>query len=92
MRGSPPLRLAGVALGVAGIVILVGADALDELGGHLLHALAIVGAALRYAVNTVLARRARTIDPNVLATGTVATGFVLILPFSLIADAPWTWC
>ncbi len=85
-----PLRLAGVALGVAGIVILVGADALDELGGHLLHELAIVGAALSYAVNTVLARRARTIDPNVLATGTVATGFVLILPFSLIADAPWT--
>ncbi|MBT5435198.1 MAG: DMT family transporter [Alphaproteobacteria bacterium] len=84
-----PMRLAGVALGVAGIVVLVGADALSELGGHVLAELAVVGAALSYAVNTVLARRARALDPNVLATGTVIAGFAMILPVSLLVDAPW---
>jgi len=84
-----PLRLAGVTLGVAGIVVLVGTDAVSELGGHVLAELAVVGAALSYAVNTVLARRARAQDPNVLATGTVIAGFLMILPVSLLVDAPW---
>jgi len=85
-----PLRMAGVALGVAGIVVLVGADALDDLGRHILAELAIVGAALSYAVNTVLARRARAVEPDVLATGAVSVGFVLILPVALLSEAPWT--
>ncbi len=85
-----PLRLAGVVLGVTGVVILVGADALGDLGHHVLAELAILGAALSYAINTVLARRARAIKPNVLATGAVLAGFVTILPFSLLLDAPWT--
>ena len=85
-----PLHLGGVVLGVTGVVILVGADALGDLGHHVLAKLAILGAALSYAINTVLARRARAIKSNVLATGTILAGFVTILPFSLLLDAPWT--
>ncbi len=66
-----PLRLAGVALGVAGIVVLAGADALKNLGHHVLAELAIVGAALSYAVNTVLVRRG---DDDGLRTGHSPSG------------------
>jgi drug/metabolite transporter (DMT)-like permease len=85
-----PLRLAGVVLGVTGVVVLLGADALNDLGHHVLAELAIVGAALSYAVNTVLARRARRIAPDLLATGAVLAAFLMILPFALVLDSPWT--
>ena len=82
-------KLAGLALGFAGIGALVGPDALAGLGGDVLAQLAIVGAAMCYAMSTVYARRLRLLTPTVTAAAAMATAAALIVPFSLVLDAPW---
>jgi len=83
-------KAAGLASGFAGLVVLVGGDALAGLGAHLAGQLAVVGAALCYAGNAVYARRLSAAWPP-LATTTAAmiAAFAVILPASLLIDAPW---
>jgi len=49
-------KLVGVSIGFAGIVVLMGPEALKGLGGDLIYQLAVAGGALCYAVNAVLTR------------------------------------
>ncbi len=49
-------KLAGIVLGFTGIVVLIGPEALQGLGGDVVYQLAVAGAALCYAVNAVLTR------------------------------------
>ena len=80
---------AGLALGFAGIVVLVGPDALAGLGDDVLAQLAVVAAALCYAAATVYARRLKAVTPTVTAAATMAAAAALMVPFSLVFDAPW---
>ena len=69
-RMTPP-RVAGFATGFAGIVVLMGPAALAGLGGSAGTALAqaaVLGGALCYAGNSVLARRTITTDFLVTST------------------------
>jgi len=52
-------KLAGLALGMAGIVLLIGPSALEGLGAQLLGQLAIAGAACCYAVGGIVVRFSR---------------------------------
>ena len=58
IRDPGQKREGGLALlYFAGAVIMIGADALTEAGGHLLAEVAILGAASCYALSAVYARR-----------------------------------
>ncbi len=85
-------RVGGVLVGFAGVVVLVGPDALAGLGSALLAQFAVLGAALCYALATVFGRRFRRlgIPPLVSATGQVTAAALLILPTALVIDRPWT--
>ena len=48
-------RLAGIAAGFAGLVVLIGPASLTEIGGAALHELALIGAAASYAATAVYA-------------------------------------
>lgn len=77
------LRAGGFLIGFAGIVVLVGPDALFELtgrGGALLSQLAVLGGALCYAVNTIIARRRPASDALVAAAGVMVVASVMMLP------------
>jgi drug/metabolite transporter (DMT)-like permease len=82
-------KIVGVALGIVGIVLLIGPSALAGLSGHLLSELAILGATLCYAVSALAARG---LPP--LGAGAATTAMLLITsPFALttaalIAPAP----
>ena len=82
-------KLAGFAVGFAGAVILIGPAALAGLGGPtFLAQLAILGAALSYALNAIMTRRTPRTDPAVLiwlALGPTALATVLYV--GLIARA-----
>ena len=81
-------RLLGVALGFAGVVVLVGGAALQEMGGGtLLAQLAVLLATLAYAGNAVHTKRLPPIDTLVVATGSLCVGAVLLLPFTLYLEA-----
>jgi drug/metabolite transporter (DMT)-like permease len=82
------LKAAGFAVGFAGLVVLLGPTALSELegqGGVLLYELAILGGAICYAINAVLARHRPPADPQVAAAGVTLTGGLLMLPIGLPA-------
>ena len=83
------LKLVGVLLGLTGVLALIGPVALDGLGTHVLGQLAVMGAALSYAIAVIFGRRLREIPPLVSATGQLASAALLTLPLSLIVDTPW---
>jgi len=85
-------RIAGIGAGLAGIVILVGGEALSGLGIAFLAHIGLLGAALFYAFGSVFGRRFRRlgITPLATATGQVTASSILLLPLALAIDQPWT--
>lgn len=82
-------RLTGVALGFAGVVVLVGGD-LNAVGrADLLGSLAVVVASGMYAVGILYARRnLRDLDVTVLAVGSLVGATVFLVPFALASGLP----
>lgn len=82
-------KLAGVGLGLAGVVMLMGPSVLKGLGSHVLGQLAVAGAAASYAVAAIYGKRLGKDTPFILATGQMAAGALLIAPFMITVDKPW---
>ena len=85
-----PNRLGGVLLGVAGVVVLIGPAVLHELGLQLLAQIAVLGAALSYALAGIFGRRFRDVPPLVSAAGQVSATTIMMLPVVLCLGAPWS--
>ena len=85
-------RLGALAIGFAGVVVMVGADALGGVGTRTLAQVAVLGAALAYACAGVFGRRfaALGVAPTVAATGQVTASSLLLVPVAAVADRPWT--
>ncbi|MDJ0780922.1 MAG: DMT family transporter [Desulfosarcinaceae bacterium] len=84
-----PHRTAGVLLGWIGVVVLIGLDALKGLhmaaGGQM----AVLGAALSYAVAALYGRRFKDLAPQVVAAGMLTCAALLLMPVTLVVDRPW---
>lgn len=77
-------RLAGIAVGFAGVALLVG----GQRGGQLVGGLAVIGTALCYAVSILYAgRRLSGLPPLQLSIGQLAAAALLIAPLGL-AELP----
>lgn len=87
-----PARIAGIVTGFAGVVVMIGPSALGNIGGELLPELACLMAALGYAASAVFARRfsRRGIPPMAIATGQMTAASLVMLPFWLVIEQPWT--
>jgi len=83
-------RALGILTGFVGVAVIFGFDALQFNSGSLA-LLAILGAALSYAIAGVFGRRFRTlgIKPMVVATGQVTTATICLIPIVLLVDHPW---
>lgn len=81
-----PLRLLGVALGIAGVAVMIGPAALTELGDHVLGQVAVLGAASCYALAGIFGRRFRGLPPVVVAAGQATAATVMIVPAVLLAE------
>jgi drug/metabolite transporter (DMT)-like permease len=87
-----PRMVGGFGVGFVGLVVLMGPEALLELGGEsseLLSQLAIATAALCYAINTVVVRRLATLDPLVSATTVMWITSAIMIPAALWLEQPW---
>ncbi|HUV09174.1 MAG TPA: EamA family transporter [Spirochaetia bacterium] len=83
-------RSLGVAVGLLGVIVLVGVDALLGIGTHFWSQMAVIGAAVSYALATIVGRRFLKGYPAIVAaTGQLIGGAVLMAPLSLILDTPW---
>ncbi|HEY0614773.1 MAG TPA: DMT family transporter [Candidatus Elarobacter sp.] len=87
-----PGRIAGIVLGLAGVVLLMGPAALRGFSVTSIAQLACVGAAIVYGFGAVYARRfsALGVDPLVLSAGQLCASALLALPLSLALEHPWT--
>lgn len=84
-------RLIGVLLGISGVVILFGFDAFKGSGTDLLPRLAVLCAAISYAVAGIFSKRfsREGINPLMIASGQLIASAFITLPLALIIDQPW---
>ncbi|OSQ46240.1 DMT family transporter [Thalassospira alkalitolerans] len=79
----------GVLLGTVGVIVLVGPETLSGLGGGLFYQLAVLIAAVCYAIASLVARNLRN-QPRVGSSAMILTFAAgMLAPFSLIVDPPW---
>lgn len=85
-------RLAGVVLGFAGVVVMLGPTALRTVGSDIAAQLACLAAAFSYALAGVFGRRFRRmgVAPMATATGQVTASTAMLVPLALLVDRPWT--
>jgi len=83
-------RLLGVALGLAGVTVMIGLEALSGAGLHVLAEIAVLVATVSYALAGIFGRRFKGQSPLVTAAGQVTATTIMMLPVVLIADRPWT--
>jgi drug/metabolite transporter (DMT)-like permease len=86
-----PGRLAGVIVGLAGVIVMIGEAALHSLDVDVVAQMAMLAAAFLYAVSGVYGRRfkAMGVEPLATAAGMLTASSVLLLPVTLIVDRPW---
>jgi len=84
-----PNRIMGVAAGLAGVAVMIGAEALQGLTTNVVAQIAILGAALSYGFAGIYGRRFKELPSLVTATGQVTASTVLILPAALLLEQPW---
>lgn len=83
-------RTMGVLLGLAGVAVMLGPDAVDGLNPGLLGQLAVLGAALSYGFASIYGRRFRGTPPLITACGQVTATTLLMAPIATAVDQPWT--
>ena len=79
-------RMAGVLIGLAGVVVLIGPDTLAGLGAEGLGQIAVLGAAVSYACAGLYGRRLRGLPPMTAATGMLCASCLLLLPPALLFE------
>ena len=80
-----PVRVAGLAIGFVGIIVLTGGDVYDLRDSAVLGQLAVVGAAACYGAGAIYARSLlKEEDPVSLTGGQLVLGTVLVLPIMLV--------
>ena len=85
------LRLAGVAIGLFGVVVMIGTDALDGIGSSVWAQMFSLGAAVSYGFASVFGRRFRRlgIDPIQVAMGQVTMSSLMLWPVAIVTDRPF---
>lgn len=87
-----PARVAGLLIGFAGVIVMIGADALKGFGVDLVADLALLLASVFYASSGIYGRRFSKmgVSPMVTATGQITASTVILVPLALLVDRPWT--
>lgn len=84
-------RVVGVLLGLSGVVVLIGPEALRGLGRHGLGQLAVLGGAFLYACAGIYGRRFRGLPPVITAAGQSTCTALVLLPLAIVVDRPWAY-
>ena len=83
------LKLLGASLGVFGVILIVGVDALSGLGQQFLAQLAVLSGAVMYAGAAINGRQFSHLTATVTATATMLWAMVFLIPASLVFEQPW---
>ncbi|MBI3452175.1 MAG: DMT family transporter [Rhodospirillales bacterium] len=83
-------KFIGVAVGIGGVAVLIGPEAVSGLGVDLWAQIAILGAAISYSAAGIFGRRLKGQPPVVSAAGQLSASTLIMLPLVLVVDQPWT--
>jgi drug/metabolite transporter (DMT)-like permease len=81
-------KIAGIMIGFAGVVLVIGPRHLSGLGENLIAELVLLLAALSYAISSVWGRRFASEDPLATSAGQLTASAALMLPLALIFESP----
>lgn len=84
-------RIAGVLIGLLGVAVMIGPDALKGFSAGLVAQLAAIGATISYAFASVYGRNFRRLGvaPLLTATGQLIMAAIIAAPIALAFDRPW---
>ena len=82
-------KLAGVVLGIAGVAVLVGPEAMFGRASSVFGMTCMLGAALFYGLSGLWGRRLRAHPPLVTAASQLTCSTLMLLPITLLIDQPW---
>ena len=82
-------KAVGIALGILGVIVLVGPGVLGGAGA-IWGELAVIAASCSYGFGGVYSRRFKDLSPLQAATGQMTGATILLIPLSLLMDRPWT--
>ena len=81
-------RMVGVSAGLAGVVMIAGANSLAGLGKDAFGQAAIILATVSSAVAAIQGRRFNDVPPELAAAGTLTCGALVLVPLCFVVDAP----
>lgn len=82
-------KVSGIALGIGGVVAVIGPSIVAGLGAHAIAELITLCGPLAYAAGTVWMRRARPIDPVAMTAGMFVAAALILVPLALALERPW---
>src|SRR5215510_14379220 len=83
-------KAVGCVLGFAGVLALIGIDALKGLGDVVIGQIAILCGALSYSLYGINARRLPQLGSEMLVGTILVAGLIPLIPVWLVIDQPWT--
>ena len=83
-------RMAGFTLGIVGVVILIGYEKLAALGDETVRQLAILTAALCYAINAIITKGLVGLPQRAMATALMGVSMLIMVPVAILVDDPTT--
>lgn len=87
-EATGPERLFGTAIGIGGVVMIVGVDALGGVGDHVIAQIVLLFATFLYAVAAVHGRHFAGVAPEVTAAGTLGLAALVLVPLAFIFEDP----
>lgn len=82
-------KLLGVLLGIAGVAVLVGPEAMFGRTSNVIGMLCLLGAALSYGCSGWWGRRLRGHPPLVTSAAQLLCSTLMLLPLAALVDQPW---
>jgi len=83
-------RILGIFLGLGGVVVLIGPQELLALGDDIFPQLAVTVGAVCYAIAGILIRKLPSGNRMENGAGILISASIIMIPASLLVDAPWT--
>jgi drug/metabolite transporter (DMT)-like permease len=81
-------RMVGVSIGLAGVVMIAGANSLAGLGKDAFGQVAIILATVSSAAAAIQGRRFSDVPSELAAAGTLTFGALVLMPLCFVVDAP----
>ncbi len=85
-----PSKLAGVLIGLLGVAILVGPDAIGAGGADVIGMVLVLCGALSYGVSALWGRRLRDTPPMLTAAAQLTCSTLILAPVVTVVDNIWT--